>query len=83
MHDRLLSSADSVSRRRFLQYTGAAGLAVGLESLLPSYARALPLHHTAQALEPRMVDDLAVYKLEIAEMPIAISGRRGIATTIN
>jgi CopA family copper-resistance protein len=83
MKDRLSIPVDPLSRRRFLQYTGATGLALGLESLLPAYARALPIGGAPQALEPRMVDGLAVYDLEIAKTPIAIAGRRATATTIN
>jgi CopA family copper-resistance protein len=83
MKDELPMPADPISRRRFLQYTGAAGLAVGLDSLLPGYARALPMGGAPQALEPRLVDGVAVYDLEIARTPIAIGGRRATATTIN
>lgn len=72
-----------VSRRGFLRTAGALGALTGMEALLPDYARALPAMRTAGGLEPRMVDGLAVYDLEIARTPFVVAGRRGRAVTIN
>lgn len=83
MTDRSLNSAMSLSRRRFLHFAGAAGMSVALNSMLPSYARALPSRRAPQALQPRMERGMAIYDLEIAKTPIAIAGRRATATTIN
>ncbi|HET7275876.1 MAG TPA: copper resistance system multicopper oxidase [Longimicrobiaceae bacterium] len=84
MNQDLMNKTDRpISRRKFVQYAGAAGLAGGLETLLPAYARTQPLGRAPQALQPRMVDGAAVYDLEIAKTPIAVAGRRATATTIN
>lgn len=72
-----------VSRRDFVRTAGALSALAGLEAILPSYAHTRPLAGAPGALEPRMIDGLAVYDLEIAETPIAIAGRRATATTIN
>lgn len=79
----MASSRYSLSRRRFVQYSGAAGIAAGLGSLLPAYAWSDPVRRGPAALEPRMVDGLAVYDLEIAETAFEVAGRRTTATTIN
>jgi CopA family copper-resistance protein len=72
-----------VSRRGFLRTAGALSAFAGIEALLPDYARALPLSRAPDGLQPRMVDGLAVYELEIANTRIAVAGRRGNAITIN
>ena len=73
----------AVSRRGFLRTAGALGALAGVEALLPDYARAMLAVRAAGGLEPRMVDGLAVYDLEIARTPFAVGGRRARAVTIN
>ncbi len=84
LSNRLASAARaSLSRRRFLQSTGALGLLAGAEALLHSYARAASPGGSPQALRPRMVDGVAVYDLTIGETPFAVAGRRTKAVTTN
>lgn len=84
LNDRLAAAARaSLSRRRFLQSTGALGLLAGAEALLPSYARAATPGWSPDALRPRMVDGVAVYDLTIGETSFAVAGRRTKAVTIN
>lgn len=80
---RMRPSNSQISRRGFVRTAGALTLLAGMDTLLPAYARALPMSRPPQALEPRIIDGVAVYDLDIAETPIAIAGRRGLATTIN
>jgi CopA family copper-resistance protein len=77
------ASSSSLSRRGFLRSAGALGALAGMEGLLPDYARAGVMGGTPQGLEPRMIDGVAVYDLEIARTPIAVAGRRASAITIN
>jgi len=71
------------SRRGFLGTAGALGALAGLQALLPDYARAFSRGRGPQGLQPRMVDGLAVYDLEIANTRVEIAGRRADAITIN
>lgn len=79
----------NVSRRNFVQTTGALGVLAGIESLLPDYALATGGRSPAasprlQPLEPSsIVDGVATYDLRIAETALQIAGRRVTATTIN
>lgn len=74
----------SVSRRTFLQATGALGAMAGMRSILPAYAggwtndalRGVP------AAAARASSD-GVMELRIQESAFAIGNRRGVATTIN
>ena len=73
-----------MSRRGFLGTSAAFGAIAGLDALLPEYARASRMAGAhAPGLEPRMIDGVAVYDLDIDETPIIIAGRRARATTIN
>jgi len=56
----------------------------GMDALLPSYAAGAANGAGAmQSLYPTMVGSTAIYDLVIAETPVAISGRRTTAVTIN
>ena len=56
----------------------------GMDALLPAYAGGATNGAGAMtSLQPKMVGGLAVYDLVIAETPVAISGRRAKAVTIN
>ncbi len=67
------------SRRNFLRFTTGVGLAVGLEQLIPSYAKALPGIQQAQneAQYPDIVD------LKIQETSLKIGDRSTQALTVN
>jgi len=71
------------SRRGFFQSVTAMGALASLDSLLPDYARTQQLPGRVRRLEPRRVDGVAVFDLEIAESPILIENRRAKAITIN
>jgi CopA family copper-resistance protein len=84
LHDRLAAAARAgLSRRRFLQTTGALGLLAGAEALLPSYARAATTGASPQPLRRRVVDGVAVYDLTVGETRFDVAGRRAHAVTVN
>lgn len=68
----------SVSRRSFLQYSSAVGLATGLGPLLPEWTRAEGL---AAATEKARMS--RTYELEIGEASLEIAGRAAHVTAIN
>ena len=71
------------TRRNFLRFTTGAGLAVGLNKLVPAYARSQPApshsnHHNSHSDKyPELID------LVIAETELSIDGRSATALTIN
>ncbi len=72
----------SVSRRRFIQATGAFGLVAGFERLAPAYARpasGVNLWSDASGVGAVQKD----VNLAIDHTPFGFAGRRAIATTIN
>lgn len=68
----------SVSRRSFLQYSSAVGLATGLGPLLPEWTRAEGL---AAATEKARMS--RTHELEIGEASLEIAGRAAHVTAIN
>ena len=68
-----------LSRRNFLRFTTGAGIAVGLEQLIPRYAKALPGIQQAQneAKYPDIID------LKIQETSFKIGDRQSQALTVN
>ena len=67
------------TRRKFIHSTAAAGAALGLQGLLPAWARSASLADGTglQTLTGTEFD------LEIARTPVTIDGKRGRAITIN
>ncbi len=67
------------TRRKFIYSTAAAGAALGIQGLLPTWARSATLDGGTglQALTGTAFD------LQIARTPVTIDGRRGRAITIN
>lgn len=71
----------TLTRRDFLQYTGAVGLLAGLERLTPAWARP-----TGPGSTPRptaLSGSDGPIELTIGRVPISVGGRRTEATAIN
>ena len=67
-----------INRRHFMQTAGSAGLAAGLSSLLPAWARGAEHGNHGMSAETASTFDLS-----IDQFPVSIDGRRGTATGIN
>lgn len=77
------SSLGGVSRREFLGASAMFGVGLGLERLLPAWAQGSNAGSPPGALQPRMVDGVAIYDLTIANTPLRVAGRGASAVTIN
>ncbi|MGV3707504.1 MAG: copper resistance system multicopper oxidase [Gemmatimonas sp.] len=77
---RLPPSSNALDRRDFVRIAGSASLAVGLNALLPAYARGISGTRT---LPPVLAGSAAVHDLRIAQTRLRIDGRRANAVTIN
>ena len=67
-----------ITRRQLLRYGALSGVGLGLDALLPAWARS-ETHGLAQP-STASVTDIA---LTIANTPLAVEGRTGHAITIN
>lgn len=74
-----LNESDALTRRRFLQSTGALGLLAGLKSMVPAYA----WQGTFAAASDATRHGLNVIGLLIRKTPFNIGERKGTAVTIN
>lgn len=72
-----------VSRRTFLATTSAAGLWLGLDALLPAWARQAS-GLSPSALSPSAMSDKGrTFDLDIGKTPLRIDGKKARAITIN
>ncbi|MGH8653827.1 MAG: multicopper oxidase domain-containing protein, partial [Gammaproteobacteria bacterium] len=74
-----LNESDALTRRRFLQSTGALGLLAGLKSIVPAYA----WQGTAGAASDATRRGRNVIDLLIRKTPFNIGERKGTAVTLN
>lgn len=74
-------TSGSLSRRDFVRYGGGVGLLLGVDGLMPSWARAAGL---PPRVEPGVLNGSAApIELTIGQTRIGIDGREATATTIN
>lgn len=70
---------NALTRRNFLRFTAGMGIAVGLDSLIPAYAR--PLVAVSPVGNGREYPD--IIDLQVHQTKLAIAGRDATAVTVN